>query len=127
MLFSPSREKGCLMAMKECPECGKAFSARRNDAVYCSDACRQRAKRKKDRSSRRTSTTPSGLSPSTGPGEFLPPIPPESYDAVSSAIDEARRVSNRFGQLANTAPTPCRAGCARIGGAIAGAIDREGW
>lgn len=115
------------MTMKECPECGKAFSARRNDAVYCSGACRQRAKRKRDHAGRRTSTVPGSFTTTAAPGELLPPIPPETYDAVSDAIDEARRVSNRFGQLANTAPTPCRAGCARIGGAIAGAIDREGW
>lgn len=115
------------MTIKECAECGKAFAAQRSTAVYCSEKCKKAAKRKRERAGRRTSTDPAGDVPTVSPGAFLPPIPPESYDAVSDAIDEARRVSTRFGQLANTAPTPCRAGCARIGGAIAGAIDREGW
>jgi len=106
------------VAVKICRECGRAFESRRSDAVFCSEKCKKRAKRRRDAAQRRTALVP---------GEPLPPMPSDSYDDVAEAIDDARRVSNRFGQLAYSAPEPCRPGCARISDAITGSIEREGW
>lgn len=101
-----------------CCECGKAFEARRSDARFCSEKCKKRAKRRRDRARVRTAVLKS---------DPLPQIEPETYDDVADALDDARRVSNRFGQLAFSAPSPVRPGCSRISEAITGAIEREGW
>lgn len=106
------------MAVKICRECGKGFEPSRSDAVYCSQKCRLRAHRKKKAAKKRVVLEP---------GRAVEPVRAESYDDVAEAVDDARRASNRFGQLAVTAPRPVRPGCARIGDAIAEAIEREGW
>lgn len=105
------------MATKICLSCNKAFEPKRSDALYCSKKCKMRAKRDKDRKAKKVQK----------PTVIPAPIPEESYDDVADAIDDARRVSHRFGQLANTAPRPVRPGCARIGAAIAAAIETEEW
>lgn len=105
------------MAKRICIVCNSAFEAKRKDAQYCSAKCRNRAKRAKDSKSRTVQR----------PTVIPSPVPEASYDDVSRAIDDARRVSHRFGQLAGTAPRPVRPGCARIGAAIAEAIESEEW
>ena len=39
----------CDMKQRQCEQCGELFAAKRRDARYCSNTCRQRAHRAKDK------------------------------------------------------------------------------
>ena len=97
--------------IKPCEECGRPFEAKRKTARFCSSNCRLKAHRASH--------------------PLVPDAPPElpsaSFDDVADALDDARRVSNTFAQLAFTAPRKLRPRCARIGEAITAAIRREEW
>lgn len=91
------------------------FQAKRSDARYCSEACKKRAKRKRNMGA--------PLVP-----DSTPRIKANATEEdVAAAIVTARTASNTFAQLGKAAPPPLRAGCGRIAAKIEGAIREEGW
>ena len=96
-----------------CIECGAIFDAQRNTAKYCSNACKLRHRRNR------------GV-----------PLVPEDAPRIEAGADEvdvaraiaaARGVAGGFAQLSVHGPYQLRAGCVRVGEAISGALDAEGW
>lgn len=91
------------------------FTPKRSDARYCSEACKKRAKRKRNMGA--------PLAP-----DSTPRIKAHATEEdVAAAIVTARTASNAFAQLGKAAPPPLRAGCERISLKIEGAIREEGW
>lgn len=99
-----------------CRVCGKEFQARHTPAYYCSNKCKQKEKRRRQKR----------------PYEpVFPPKPPDvSVKAApvecAAAVQEAHRLANDFGRLSTTAPYQLRAKFARLSSALAAALEAEG-
>ena len=99
----------------KCEICGAAFPAKRRDARFCSDRCKQQAHRNR----RRPRYTKDWSAPVERPVED----PPES---AVEAVTAAHRAANDLGRLASTGPYQLRAKFARVSAAIQAALDEEG-
>lgn len=101
------------MVKTVCKVCGSVFEAKRKGAMYCSNACKQKAKR----------------------GGAFAPVWPDTPPDVSvqasvvecqASLQEAHRLANDFARYSKTAPYQMRARFARLSRALAGALDAEG-
>lgn len=99
----------------KCEICGTPFSAKRSDARFCSNRCKQQAHRNR----RRPRFTKDWSAPVERPAED----PPES---AVEAVLSAHRVANDLGRLASTGPYQLRAKFARVSAALQAALDEEG-
>jgi len=95
-----------------CVQCGAAFIASRRSAMYCSNKCKQAAKRERNQRHRVW---------------CAPPEPPKPAPKdLESAVMDAHRVANDLGRLASSGPYQLRAACARMSAAIQLALEAEG-
>lgn len=100
---------------RACDICGKVYQPKREGSMYCSAACRQKAKRRR-------------RAPKRLPDWCAPPEASEIElsDFTVGKFQEAHRLANDFGMLAAKGPYQLRARCARISRAIQDALDAEG-
>jgi hypothetical protein len=105
------------MRLRFCTHCGSTFLAKRSDAKFCSTYCRNAAYRERKALKGRRPVM----------GKPLKLDMAASFDDVSDAIAEARRVSNLLASYAVTGPRKLRPGCQRIADKIALAIKSEEW
>ena len=100
------------MPTMRCAACGAEFDASRSDAKYCSNRCKQRAKRERAK---------------PRPVWTRPPSPPKPASReVEAAFIAAHRVANDLGRLAANGPYQLRAACARVSSALQAALEAEG-
>ena len=99
-----------------CRVCGAEFQARHTPAYYCSNACKQKAKRQ------RGAKPYEPVFPAKAPDVSAPAVPAECERAVA----EAHRLANDLGRLSRSAPFQLRARFGRIGEALARALEAEG-
>ena len=102
---------------RQCDVCGKSYTPSRSDSKYCSHACREKARRLRNR----PRYVPVWSAP-VERGEVV-----HTPKDAEAAVLAAHRAANDLGRLSRSGPYQLRAAFARISEAIQSALDAEGF
>lgn len=92
--------------IKECPICGRVFTSKRRDAVYCSAKCRMRKRR--------------------GAEANMDEILRATDENALGLIDRAHAVAVDMSRMAMVTPMPLSGKLGRIAGKVEDALRSEG-